>query len=157
MTDTLSIKILDATKDGDDLLQLLDSGAVISLIVTGASMLPFLRDGRDIVLLQKTEQPKKGQILFFRRRNNAFVLHRIRKILPDGNFLVNGDAQTWCEIVVPQQVVAIVIGITRNGRTHSVNSIILRLRDALWYPTRPLRPMIFRTYSILKRLFTKQN
>ncbi|MBQ7923002.1 MAG: S24/S26 family peptidase [Clostridia bacterium] len=156
MTDTLSIKTLDAFKDGNNLLELLSSGAVIPMIVTGSSMLPFLKDGRDTVLLQKADTFKKGQILFFRRRNGFFVLHRIRKIRRDGRILVNGDAQNWCEVVMPEQAAAVVIGFVRNGKTCDADSFLIRLRDALWYPTRPLRPLIFRLASFLRRLFPRR-
>ncbi|MBR4960304.1 MAG: S24/S26 family peptidase [Clostridia bacterium] len=156
MTYNLSIKTLDAYQDGEYLLELLDSGAVIPLIVTGSSMLPFLKDGRDTVLLQKVDKFKKGQILFFRRRNGLFVLHRIRKIRSDGRILVNGDAQNWCEIVLPEQAAAVVIGFVRDGKTRNAGSFPIRLRDTLWYPTRPIRPLIFRIVSLLRRLFPRK-
>ncbi|MBE6569645.1 MAG: peptidase S24 [Ruminococcaceae bacterium] len=153
MNDTSFTRTLDALQDGDDLLRLLDDGVQIPLLVTGSSMLPFLRDGRDTVLLQKADKLKRGQILFFRRANGMFILHRIRKIWPDGRILVNGDAQNWCEVVMPFQAAAVVRGIVRDGKVKNPDGFLLRLRDALWYPTRPVRPFIFRVVSFLRHPF----
>ena len=153
MNDTFTTKTLDAVRDGEELLELLDSGTIFPLVVTGNSMLPFLKNGRDTVLLQKSDTLKRGQILFFRRRNGMFILHRIRKIYPDGRILVNGDAQSWCETVMPDQAAAVVRGIVRNGKITDPDRLWIRLRDAFWYPTRPVRPWIFRVVTFFRRLF----
>lgn len=123
------------------------------ILVTGSSMLPFLKDGRDTVWLAKEDNLRRGQILFFRRSNGMFILHRIRRIYPDGKILVNGDAQTWCEIVHPSQVVGVVCAIGRNGKIKDSGDLILKIRDLLWYPTRPIRPIIFRFYEMLRKIF----
>lgn len=70
-------------KIGDDgivkiILCKLSCGEKVFLTVTGNSMLPFLADGRDRVVLQRIEKrPKKGDIIFYRRKNGAYVLHRV--------------------------------------------------------------------------------
>lgn len=145
-----NIRTIDAVRDADALIAILESGAAIPLVVTGASMMPFLRHGRDTVHLQKKDRYRRGRILFFRRRNGDFILHRLRRILPDGRFLMNGDAQDWCETVAPEQVLAEVVSVTRNGRTRSTDSPLIRLRDLLWYPTRPVRPLFWRLVHVLR-------
>lgn len=148
-----NVKTIDALQSGIELVDLINNGATVPVLVTGSSMLPFLKNGRDTVWLAKEENLRRGQILFFRRSNGMFVLHRIRRIYPDGRILVNGDAQTWCEIVYPEQVIAVVCAISRNGKIRRTNHLFLKIRDCLWYPTRPLRPIIFRTYGMLKKIF----
>lgn len=41
------IKTLDALESGDELAELIASGAKIPIVVTGSSMRPFLRNKRD--------------------------------------------------------------------------------------------------------------
>ena len=147
-----NIKILDFDTDGQALVNLLADGCPFVLNVTGSSMLPLLKSGRDSVWLQKSDTIRKGRILFFRRDNGSFVLHRVRRILPDGRCIVNGDAQTWLETVRPDQVVAVVTQIIRKGKGLRWDHPLLRLWDILWYPTRPIRPFLFRLYGLFSKI-----
>ena len=133
---------------------LLEGGESVPLVVTGYSMLPFLKSGRDTVWLTPGTVPKKGDIAFFRRRDGNFVLHRVRKIRTDGSLVMNGDAQNWCETILPEQVLAVVTAFSRSGKkTVSASAFRVRLRDLLWYPTRPVRPFLFRVYLAFRRKF----
>ena len=142
-----SIKILDSNIDGQTLVNLLADGCPFPLIVTGSSMMPLLKPERDSVWLQKSDSVQRGRILFFRRNNGMFVLHRVRRVLPDGSFIVNGDAQKWVETVHPAQAVAVVTQIVRKDKTIRWDHPMLRLWDMLWYPTRPIRPFLLRMYA----------
>lgn len=143
-------KILDMERHSDELMELLETGAKIPLVVTGSSMEPFLKHEKDTVWLIRPEKYRKGQILFFRRSNGSMVLHRIRKICPDGRMVVNGDAQTWCETVRQEQAAAVVVAVTRNGITRKADCLIWKIRDFLWYPTRPIRPALLRLYAVCR-------
>ncbi len=146
------IKALSPEEAARGILGVLDSGEAFPLRVTGSSMVPFLHDGRDTVWLRKTDSPRRGQMLFFRRRDGSFILHRIRRINSDGSYTVNGDAQTWCETVPRNAALAVAERITRkNGKTVDTDSLAMRFLAALWYPTRPLRPYIFKMCGLFKR------
>ncbi|MBP3368030.1 MAG: S24/S26 family peptidase [Clostridia bacterium] len=147
--------IIDAVRDADSLVDILASGGVFPLVVTGSSMLPFLKEGRDTVILQKADKLCRGQIVFFRRNSGEFILHRVRRKYPNGRLLVNGDAQSWCELIRSECVLAEVISIERRGRTIDPNGFTSRLLRMLWYPTRPVRPLIFRLYTLSKKVFTR--
>ena len=152
----IKIHTIDALRDAEALAEILSTGAVFPLVVTGSSMMPFLKEGRDTVRLRQTDQLHRGKIIFFRRKNGEFVLHRIRRIYPDGRLLVNGDAQKWCESVCRDQVLAEVISISRDGREILPDSMRSRILRALWYPTRIFRPLIWRTYAFLRRTAKKK-
>ena len=129
----------------------ISAGGRICLVVTGSSMTPFLKHGRDTVYLRAWEEKnlKLGQILLFQRPDQSLVLHRIRKILPDRKLLMNGDAQAWCEIISTEQVLAVVSSVERKGRHISCDSIGFWLWNCLWYPTRPIRPILFKLRRVL--------
>lgn len=128
-------------------------GKQASLLVTGTSMVPFLRHKKDWVFLAPvTETPKKGQILLF-RTGDRLLLHRLRK-KKDGYYIMNGDGQQKLEIIQPEHVVAVVTTVVRrSGRTLSCKGRLFRLLSCLWWPTRPLRPGILSLAERLKRLY----
>lgn len=149
--------ILNAAEHGDLLVDLIRSGGYVPLCVTGTSMLPLLHPEQDVVWLKACtpDMLRRGRILLFRRPDGAFILHRIRKCLPDGRLLMNGDAQTWCETISPDCAVAVVKELTVRGKRIPYDLPRLRCWDTLWYPTRPLRPLLFRLRAAVKLLFTK--
>ena len=133
------------------LMDTISAGGRICLVVTGSSMTPFLKHERDVVFLRKWEEKKikSGQILLFQRKDSSLVLHRIRKIFPNGKLLMNGDAQAWCETISLEQVIAVVSSVERKGKQISCDSIRFQLWNWLWYPTRPIRPILFKLRRIL--------
>ena len=138
--------------------EILSTGGTVSLVVSGSSMLPFLKHGRDTVNLCRctARDLKWGQILLFRRLDQSLVLHRIRKILPDGRLLMNGDGQKWCEMIFPAQVIAYASSVERKGRLMPCNRVLFRFWNLIWYPTRPFRPMLFQIGRILFRRRKRQ-
>lgn len=101
------------------------------LPVTGVSMTPTIRGGRDFVRLKQMERPaKRGDILLYRRENGQFILHRVVK---GGEVLkCCGDRQLETETVRPEQVLAVVSAICRKGRWFAVTSPLYRLCAAVW-------------------------
>ncbi len=147
---TLRLESGDFSSGLSDVLR---AGGCVPLIVTGSSMLPFLRSGRDTVWLCQCDESsfRRGKILLFRSGGGKLVLHRIRKRLCGQRLLMNGDAQKSCEVIDSTQAIAAVKWLTWRGRRFSADSFPVRIRDALWYPTRPFRGFLFRTASYIRR------
>lgn len=136
-------------------LPVLESGGEVPLRVTGTSMLPFLRDRRDTVCLRGPAfvPPAVGDILFFRRSDGAWVLHRFFRALPDGRLLINGDAQSWFETIRPEQIAGVVVKIRRGAgplRPARRRSLLLLWR--LWRRLLPIRPWLLRQLGRAGRL-----
>lgn len=133
------------------------SGVVFPLRVMGYSMNPTLGSGRDTVYLVSPEQrvPQSGEIVFFVRPDGRGVLHRLIRILPDGSFLINGDAQSWTETIQPQQVIAVVSHFQRKNRQISCDGRIYRCYVHIWGLLRPVRPMISGVMKLLGRALQK--
>lgn len=127
------------------------------LVVTGNSMRPFLRDGEHTVWLEACAESdfKRGRILLFRRTNGKIVLHRVRKVRPDGIIVMNGDAQDWCENIEKNQTLAVVTHIELNGKRKPCSSIFYRMKTEIWQLLMPARPFIFRVVRKLRRMFRK--
>lgn len=146
------LEILTAIED------LINEDSAVPLYVSGSSMNPFLVSRRDIVWLKKCEYNslKNGDIILFRRKDSSLVLHRVRKIRPDGGLNVCGDAQSQVEIVDRCQIIAKVSDIERKGVKRSADSFYWRLIYTSWFLLTPLRPLIMRVWFKVRRIKNKK-
>lgn len=141
-------KIVDAREYLSLLRELTQQGKEVSLLITGNSMSPFLVHERDRICFKKPDTPlKKGDMVFFQRRDGAFVMHRICRVRPEGYYLV-GDAQTWIEgPITPEQIFARVTKIQRKGRQIGPENGIWKFFQYVWIRIIPLRPFLVRFYT----------
>lgn len=105
----------------------------VTLTVTGNSMVPFLADKRDSVILSKYKNnAKKGDILFYFRDDNRCVLHRVFKINDTGIFFV-GDNQTVIEgPVSADRILAECNSVIRKGKLINESSFIWLFFKHIW-------------------------
>lgn len=100
------------------MLEMLKNGNMVSLVVKGSSMFPFLISGRDKVLLVSVTSPlKKGDIVLYKNRNDKYSLHRISKVDKDDNLEIIGDGQLVADYPVsPEAIIARVEKVVRKGK-----------------------------------------
>ena len=80
--------------------EVLDSGSEISLMASGVSMEPYIRDKTDkITIVKVTGELKKGDVPLYKRDNGKFVLHRVVGIGNEG-YIMRGDNQWVTEYPV---------------------------------------------------------
>ena len=105
----------------------LETAGRATLAVTGYSMLPKLRQGRDTVILAPVSgQLKLGDIALYQRENGSYVLHRVVSVTPEA-YSFCGDNQAELEPVTHQQLIAVVSGYIRSGKEYSGEGIGDRL------------------------------
>lgn len=128
------------------LRELLAQGQSVSLTVTGESMSPFLRHGRDqIRLAAVTAPPQRGDMVFFRRRNGQYIMHRVLRRMPDGNYAIIGDGQQQVESpIAPDQIFAVVTQVCRKGVWLGPESFWWRFFAGPWLTLLPLRQLLRR-------------
>lgn len=147
--------VLDPGEVETRLLPLLERGGEVPLRVTGTSMVPFLRDRRDTVYLRSPAlcPPRTGDILFFRRLDGVWVLHRLFRPLSDGRLLINGDAQTWFETIRPEQIAGVAVKLRRDaGPVRPVRRRGALALWKLWRALLPVRPGLLRLLGRAGRL-----
>ena len=130
-------------------------GMTVTLGVTGNSMLPLFRHGRDSVILSACDPQmlRRGDVPLYRRPDGRFILHRILKVKND-TFTLAGDAQTELEVGLPKDcVLAVMTGFVRKGKTVSCRHPLYRLYSTVWMLLRPARPTVFRAWSRIRRWF----
>lgn len=129
----------------------LNNGGRANLVVTGISMYPMLHNRKDSVsLVPASDIQKKRDIILYRRANGQYVLHRIVAV-KSGCYICCGDNQWELEKVEHHQVIAVVDGFTRKGKTYSMDHSGYRLYLLLWVDLLPLR----RGYIWLRRRLGK--
>lgn len=126
--------------------ELLAQGESVSLTVTGESMSPFLRHGRDQIRLEAvTTPPRRGDMVFFRRQSGQYVMHRVLRRLPDGSYALVGDGQQLVESpIAPRQIFARVTQVCRKGVWLDGHSFWWRFFAGPWLTLLPLRPALRR-------------
>ena len=92
----------------------------MEITVPGNSMKPTLLDRVSRVRLKAIEDPKRGDMVLYRRDNGTYVLHRIVKESEDGTFVFCGDAQYQLEKGIRrEQMLAVVSDFSRRAKWRS--------------------------------------
>ena len=137
----------------------LAAGGTVKLPITGTSMLPLLVQGRDFVILEQAKAPlQKLDLPFYRRRDGAFVLHRVVAV-EETTYTMCGDNQWVLETgIAPDQIIGIVTEIERKGKRFSVTDKRYTRYVRLWHRLLPCRKLLVRLRGVktrLKGIFTK--
>ena len=147
-------QLLDSGQVEERLAPLLRAGAEVPLVVTGSSMVPFLRDRRDTVYLKSPEYApiRTGDILFFRRESGQWILHRLHHRTAEGLLVINGDGQTWFETIRPGQVLGVAVKISRDGGApFPARRWDWALLRRVWKLLLPVRPALLRCFGRMSR------
>lgn len=132
--------------------ELTEQGLEVTIPIFGGSMVPFLADGRDEVLIKKPDRTlKKGDIVFFQRDSGRFILHRIRKVKPEGYYIV-GDSQRRIEGPIrEEQIFAVVIKAKRHGKWVAPGDFWWEFFEHVWIHMIPLRACLIKGYTYLRK------
>lgn len=145
------VRVIEPEALMSQLPQLLQEAESIPLVISGSSMTPFLRHGRDTVYLSRvTEPPKKGDMILYRRSGGAYILHRIYAE-HDGCYQLVGDGQCGLEPGIrPEQILAVVTAVRRKGKLLQKGSLLWEFFEHTWLALLPVRPAVFRLYGWLR-------
>lgn len=106
----------------------------------GTSMLPLLRQRRDLLIIEKEAgRLKKYDVPLYRRDSGQYVLHRIVKVGAE-SYVLCGDNQWRREPgVTDRQIIGVMTAFVRDGREIPVTDKRYRLYVRLWCGLFPLR------------------
>ena len=154
MQEQIPVRKVDTGKYMKIIRSLLEEGKEVPLVVTGNSMLPFLVDGRDQVLIKEVNRPlRKGDIAFFQRKNGQYIMHRIRYIRQNPKtgkreYWFVGDGQVYTEGPIEQeQIFGLIIEAQRKGKRIGEKNIWWLFFRHIWLKIIPFRPLILRLYA----------
>lgn len=89
----------------------------ISVLTSGASMRPMLRQHRDLAVIERVERPlKKGDVLLYRSPlAKPLVLHRIVSVC-QGSYVLRGDNNYFTEYgITDADIVGVLKAFYRDG------------------------------------------
>lgn len=125
--------------------------------VKGRSMLPFIGDNRDQVVLEKRDftKLKKGDIILFQYDWGKYVLHRIYNASDLGYQTIGDGLISFDEWIRPNQVKGVVVKIIRKGKEIDCNSKIWKFIFYLWQILLPIRGILLGIYYKLSNIKRK--
>ncbi len=136
------------------MMECIEAGSEVVLIVTGNSMRPFLASCRDQVVLKKCDAStlQIGDVPLYRRADGQFVLHRIVDI-GASTYTMCGDAQTEKEYGVPNnRILAVAVGFHRKGKYVACTDFWYRVYVRVWMVLRPVRPILLKCIYLYRRV-----
>ena len=104
----------------------------------GCSMLPLLRQDKDLVIIETPSSRLKALDVALYKRGSNYILHRVIRV-EDGYYLIRGDNTYMPESVPDTAVIGILTGFQRNGKEVSVSNRLYRLYSRIWNILYPLR------------------
>ncbi len=124
----------------------------------GVSMMPLLKQGRDLCTLTRLEdgqRPEKYDTVLYRRPPGKYVLHRVIKVLPDG-YVIRGDNCIRKELcVADNDMIAVMTSFVHRGREHSVNEKGYRFYSRFIVFIHPVVSLKLRLRSFAGRVYRK--
>ncbi len=136
--------------DAVSLEEYLNAHGTLTYANTGVSMLPLLRQGKDLFIVKKKgpERCGKGDVVLYHRPPDKYVLHRVIAVRPE-DYVILGDNCVSREYgITDGDILGVMTGYVRGGKTHSVTERGYRLYSRLW--THTAGPRIFLKKAVLK-------
>lgn len=129
------------------LLDVLNESGTVTLPVQGKSMLPFLKEGRDSVILRPSDgQYKKGDIVVY-KRGNAYFMHRIISV-GDGTVSIMGDNEINPDSGVDvKRIAAVVNAVKRGGKSVKPDSLLWKFYSVIY-----IKPVVRKFFLSLHKI-----
>ena len=119
----------------------------------GNSMMPLIRQQKDLVIIKQAKEPlKRYDVPLYKRDSGEYVLHRIMKINKQG-YVLCGDNRWNREYgITDKHIIGVLEGVVRDGKTISVTDWKYRVYIHLWCDFFYIRAGILKMLKLIKRL-----
>ena len=124
----------------------------------GISMLPLLREKRDVMRIERIPWKRYDAVLFRRPGvvgRGRYIVHRILRVNRDGSCWIVGDNMTAGETVRPENILGVLTGVLRDGRMVELHDPRYRLYVALWCRPWRLRFAVLRGTGLCRTALSK--
>ena len=123
----------------------------------GDSMLPLIRQGRDLLLISRKPEGRLNQydVPLYRRDSGQYVLHRILKVRKD-DYVLCGDNRCQRETgISDRHIIGVLTAVIRDGKQLPVTDWRYRLYVHLWCGLFPVRALVLWCRDLPKRIRRK--
>ncbi len=134
--------------------ELLEKKGEAIITVKEKSMLPFIKDNKDQVILEKKDfnSLDKGEIIFFKSRWGDYTIGRIYS-KSDLGYLTIGDGNLEFDgYVRSKDVLAVVKKIVKMGKQIDCDSYFWKIIFNIWMKLLPMREYLLKIYNLKKLL-----
>ena len=139
----MNTRVVDTNEYVSVLRELAEEGRVVSMLIAGSSMSPFLCHNRDYIYFTRPDRElRRGDMVFYQRDTGQYVMHRIYKKKEEGYYMV-GDAQTQIEGPLRRdQIFALIIQVKRKGKIIRPGDFWWEFFEHVWIRIIPLRKIM---------------
>ena len=139
----MNTRVVDTNEYVSVLRELAEEGRVVSMLIAGSSMSPFLCHNRDYIYFTRPDRElRRGDMVFYQRDAGQYVMHRIYKRNEEGYYMV-GDAQTQIEGPLRRdQIFALIIQVKRKGKIIRPGDFWWEFFEHVWIRIIPLRKIM---------------
>ncbi len=118
----------------------------------GTSMLPLIRQGRDLLVIERPHgRLKKYDVPLYKRDNGQYVLHRILKVR-ENDYVICGDNRWAKETgITDKHIIGVLTAVIRSGKKLTMDDWRCRLYVHVWCDLFPVRAFILRCVHLAKR------
>ncbi len=139
-----------------DIKTLLETEGRFVGTTVGISMLPMIRSGRDVVVIErKTERLKPLDVALYTRKDKDYVLHRVLQVT-DSGYIIRGDNCYYDETVKEEEVIGVLTQYFKKEKpimTDDPKYLRYVKRRLFWYkPRRALITLKIKLKRVAKRI-----
>ena len=128
----------------------------ITYTCRGISMLPLLRQKRDLFTITKKQgRCRKYDVALYKRADGAYVLHRIVKVLPDGYVFLGDNCLNKEYGITDQDILGVMTSFVRDGKEHAADAGGCRRYAKLGYMLYPVRSLWKRLKMRIRNIIHK--
>ena len=135
----------------------LDQHGTLTYTNVGVSMMPLLREGKDLFIVRKkgSERAKAGDVVLYRRPPDQYVLHRVIKVCPE-DYVILGDNCVRREYGIrDEDILGTMSGFVRGGKTHDVTEPLYRAYTWVILHTIGIRICLKWAFGLARRIVKK--
>ncbi len=135
--------------------QYLSENGTLTYSNKGTSMLPLLREGKDMFTLKRkeAERCRVGDVVLYKRPPKDYVLHRVVEVRENDYVILGDNCITYEYGITDSDILGVMTGFIRGGREYSIESSGYRLYTFIILHTKGIRIFTRRGLSwVLRKL-----
>lgn len=133
--------------------EILDRDGRLIYSSVGDSMLPMIKQGRNLLVIEKPAgRLKRYDIPLYKRDNGRYVLHRILKVR-DKDYVICGDNRYRPEYgITDRHIIGVLTAVITDGVEKPLTGMRYGLYVFFWCRLFCVRALILRVVSFMKRV-----
>ena len=130
--------------------ELSQNGKIIRTNV-GVSMMPLLRQNRDVMIIERPSGRLKKYDVPLYKRGEQYVLHRVIKVHEDSYDIIGDNCVNIERGIKDSQIIGVLTGVIRDGKTVTVDDPTYKIYYHLWCDFLYLRIGVLLLKNLIRR------